>query len=46
MKYLLKKMKHKKNRSATFICSLSLKFPNKKLVNVVGKVRGKFQKVS
>ncbi len=44
MKYLLKKMKHKKNRSATFICSLSLKFPNKKLVNVVGKVRGEISK--
>ena len=44
MKYLLKKMKNKKNRSATFICSLSLKFPNKKLVNVVGKVRGEISK--
>ena len=44
MKYLLKKMKHKKNRSATFVCSLSLKFPNKKLVNVVGKVRGEISK--
>ena len=44
MKYLLKKMKHKKNRSATFICSLSIKFPNNKLVNVVGKAKGEISK--
>ena len=30
MMYILKKMKNKKNRSATFVCSLSLKYPKKK----------------
>ncbi len=33
MKYILKKMKNKKNRSATFFCSLSIKFPKKKNYN-------------
>ena len=40
MKYILKKMKKKKNRSATFVCSLSFKTPNKKIINVTGKIRG------
>ena len=40
MKYILKKMKRKKNRSATFICSLSFKTPNRKIINVVGKISG------
>ena len=30
MKYILYKMRNKKNRSATFVCSLSFKFPKKK----------------
>ena len=37
MKYILYKMRNKKNRSAIFVCSLSLKFPKKKPINVVGK---------
>ena len=40
MKYILKKMRNKKNRSATFVCSLSLKFPKKKPINVIGKIKG------
>ena len=40
MKYILKKMKNKKNRSATFVCSLSLKYPKKKMINVTGKLKG------
>ena len=31
MKFILNKMKKKKNRSATFVCSLSFKYPNKGL---------------
>ena len=40
MKYNLKKMKNKKNRNATFFCSLSIKFPKKKIITGVGKVDG------
>ncbi len=40
MKHILKKMKNKKNRSATFVSSLSFKFPKKKTVNVIGKING------
>ena len=40
MKYILNKMKNKKNRSATFVCSLSLKFPKKKPINAIGKIKG------
>ena len=40
MQVILKKMKKKPKRSATFICSLSLKFPDKKLITVEGKIRG------
>ena len=41
MKYIIKKLKNKKNRSATFICSLSFKIPKKKIINVEGKINGK-----
>ena len=44
MKYILKKMQNKKNRKATFICSLSFKYPKKKIVNVVGKLSGTISK--
>ena len=44
MKYILKKMKNKKNRSATFVCSLSLKYPKKKMINVTGKLKGTISK--
>ena len=40
MKFILKKMKNKKNRSATFVCSLSFKFPKKKAINVTGRLKG------
>ena len=40
MLFILKKMKHKKDRSAVFICSLSFKYPKKKLINVTGKIKG------
>ena len=39
MKFILKTMKNK-NRSATFVCSLSLKCPGKKMVTVEGKIKG------
>tara|TARA_X000001036_G_scaffold428917_1_gene459370 strand:+ start:1079 stop:1657 length:579 start_codon:yes stop_codon:yes gene_type:complete len=40
MKFILKKIKKKKNRSAIFVCSLSYKHPKKKIISVVGKVKG------
>ena len=44
MIYILKKMKHKKDRSAVFICSLSFKYPKKKPINVTGKIKGSIAK--
>ncbi len=44
MKYLLRKLEKKKNRSATFICCLSLKSPNQKIISVVGKIKGTISK--
>ncbi len=40
MQFILKKMKKKKNRSATFVCSLSFKYPGGKVVTVIGKIKG------
>ena len=40
MRFILKKMKKTKNRSATFICSLSFKYPRGKVVTVIGKING------
>ena len=40
MKFILKKMKKKKNRSATFVCSLSFKYPGKNMVTATGKIKG------
>ena len=40
MKYILRKMKKIENRRATFICSLSYKGTNKKIISVEGKIRG------
>ena len=40
MKFILKKMKKKKNRSATFVCGLSFKYPRGKVVTVIGKIKG------
>ena len=36
-----KKLKNKNNRDAFFICSLSFKVPNRKVITVKGKIRGK-----
>ena len=44
MVFILKKMKNKKDRSAVFICSLSFKYPKKKLINVTGKIKGSIAK--
>ena len=41
MKYILKKMRNKKNRSAVFVCCLSYKQPKKKPITVIGKINGK-----
>ena len=40
MKFIITKMKKKKNRSATFICSLSFKYPKEKTFTVTGKIKG------
>ena len=40
MRFILKKMKNKRNRSATFVCSLSLKYPKGKTITVTGKIKG------
>ncbi len=40
MKKILKRMKNSKNRSATFVCSLSFKHPEGKIITVVGKIKG------
>ena len=41
MKYILKKLNNKKNRSAFFVCSLTYKSQNNKVINVQGKIHGK-----
>ena len=41
MQIILKKLENKKNRNAKFICSLSYKFPNGKIVTKQGKVSGR-----
>ena len=41
MKVILKKMKNKKNRTATFVCSLSYKKTRGKTVTVTGNIKGK-----
>jgi len=40
MKFILKKLKNKKNRSATFICSLSYKDERGKITTVQGNLKG------
>ena len=44
MKFILKKLKNKKNRSAVFVCSLSFKYPKKKILNVTGRINGTISK--
>ena len=41
MKFILKSLKNKKNRSAFFVCSLTIKFPEQKPITAIGKVYGK-----
>ena len=40
MKFIIRKMKKKKNRAATFVCSLSLKYPTGKIVTATGRIKG------
>ena len=44
MKFILKKLENKKNRSAYFICSLSFKYPRKKVISVSGIIKGTISK--
>ncbi len=44
MKHILKKMTYKKDRSAYFVCSLSFKYPNKRVITATGKIRGYISK--
>ncbi len=44
MKFILKKMENKKNRSAFFVCSLSFVSHEKKIVTVSGKIKGSISK--
>ena len=41
MKFILKQLKIKKNKSATFVCNLSYKETNGKIISVEGKIYGK-----
>ena len=41
MLYILDKIKNKKNRKARFICSLSIKLNEKKMITAVGILNGK-----
>ena len=45
MKFILKKMKGKTNRKAIFVCSLSYKNENKKIITAEGRLKGKFHSV-
>ena len=40
MKFILKKMKNKKNRSAVFVCSLTYISNRENIVSVTGKIKG------
>ena len=40
MKHILKKLEKEKNRKATFVCSLSYKSKNQKLISVEGRLKG------
>ena len=44
MKFILRKMKKKNDRSATFVCSLSIIVPKKKIFVVTGKIKGSISK--
>ena len=40
MKFILKRLKYKKNRKATFVCSLSYKSAKGKIITVQGNLKG------
>ena len=44
MKFILKKMKKKGDRTAFFVCSLSFISRKKKIISVTGKIEGKISK--
>ena len=44
MSYILNKLKKKQSRSAFFISSLSIKYPRKRIITVMGKVNGTISK--
>ncbi|MDA9180767.1 RdgB/HAM1 family non-canonical purine NTP pyrophosphatase [Pelagibacteraceae bacterium] len=44
MKFILKRLEKKKNRVATFVCNLSYKNMDGKIISVEGKVRGKISR--
>ena len=44
MKFILKKLEKKKDRSATFVCSLSYKTKHGKIITAIGKIKGKISK--
>ena len=44
MKFILKKLEKKKNREATFVCSLSYKDINGKIISVEGRLKGNISK--
>ena len=44
MKYILNKLKNKKNRSAYFVCSLSFINKKGKIITVNGKIYGKISR--
>ena len=46
MKYILKRLEFKKNRSATFVCNLSYKDNNGKVISVEGNIPGTISKKS
>ena len=44
MKFILKKLEKKKNRTATFVCNLSYKSIDGKIISVEGKIYGKISR--
>ena len=44
MKFIIKKMKNKKNRKAIFVCSLAYKEKGKKIITAEGRLKGKISK--
>ncbi len=44
MEYILKKIRAKKNRRARFVCSLSLRINERKLITTIGTVNGTISK--